>query len=339
MGAISPVTVEARFYRRTREGYRCGLCPHRCLIPVGEFGRCGSRKGEAEILSAYTYGRVSSIAMDPMEKKPLYHFHPGARVFSVGSIGCNMTCRHCQNYSISQSSSGKKRTTFKSPRELAAMCRAEGTEYIAFTYNEPVIWFEYIMDILGADPGLKCIIVSNGFIEEEPLKELCSVADAFNVDVKGFDREFYRSVCSGELDQVLRSLTIIHREKVHLELTYLMIPGYNDSPEEISDFCRWVVENLSENIPVHFTRFHPDNEMTDVPWTSEESLNAARRTAMDIGLRYVYLGNVITEEGGKTFCPECGAVAVDRIGYRVDTSGLTSDGRCAACGARLNIIR
>lgn len=339
MGAISPVTVEARFYRRTKDGYRCGLCPHGCLVPVGGYGRCGSRRGGEEVLEAYTYGRVSSIAVDPMEKKPLYHFRPGSRVFSLGGIGCNMTCRHCQNYAISQSASGKKRTTFKSAREIAAMCRAEGTDCIAFTYNEPAIWFEYIMDVMGADPDLGCVIVSNGFIEEAPLRELCSVADAFNIDVKGFDEEFYRSICGGELDSVLRSLRIIHEEGVHLELTYLIIPGYNDGEEEISGFCRWVLENLSADIPVHFTRFHPDNEMSDVPWTPEETMLWARRTAMGMGLRYVYLGNIITEDGGKTFCPGCGAVAIDRIGYRVDASGLTSDGRCASCGADLSIVR
>ena len=337
MAHTSPVSVRSMYYTEKDGRYVCGLCPHACRIEKGGYGRCGSRYGEEDFLRAYTYGRVSSIAVDPMEKKPVYHFRPGGRVFSVGGVGCNMTCRYCQNYYITQSPSGRKRSTYMAPEDLAHMCRSEGWDCIAFTYNEPVIWLEYILDVMKADPDLTCVIVSNGLINQKPLKELCKVADAFNIDLKGYTDEFYRDVCGGNIKASMRTMKTIFDEGVHLEITYLLIPGHNDSDSDIRGISQWIAENLSPDVPLHFTRFHPDNEMEDVPWTPEDTMYRARRTAMECGLRYVYLGNILTDESD-TVCPECGATAVRRVGYSVDVSGLDG-GRCARCGHDLGIIR
>ncbi|MCK9322476.1 MAG: AmmeMemoRadiSam system radical SAM enzyme [Candidatus Methanomethylophilaceae archaeon] len=337
MGAINPI-VEARYYHKEGDIYVCDLCPHRCRIPVGGIGRCIARKGEENMLSAYNYGRVSSIAVDPIEKKPLYHFYPKSKIFSIGGIGCNMSCKNCQNYSISISVIGKKRTTYETPEEIISLCRREKLDAIAFTYNEPFIWFEYIMDIMTCDPDLKYVIVSNGLINEEPLKEICKHADAMNIDIKGFTDEFYMKVCGAHLDDVLRSTKIIFKEKVHLELTYLVIPGYNDSEDEIRKFSLWVRNELSENVPVHFSRFHPDFEMMDIPMTPVETILACRDIADSCGLNYVYVGNILSDDGSDTYCPECGTAVIKRLGYLVDIVAL--DGcRCACCKNRLPIIR
>ena len=290
------------------------------------------------MLVAYTYGKVSSLAIDPVEKKPLYHYKPGSRIFSVGGIGCNMTCKHCQNYAISLSPTGKKRTTYETAEELVTMCRRERSDSIAFTYNEPMLWPEYITDVMDADPGLSCVLVTNGLVNEDALEDLCRVTDAMNIDVKGFTDEFYMRVCGAHLEDVLKTVKYVFRSKVHVELTYLLIPDYNDSAEEIGRFAEWVRDELSTDVPVHFTRFHPDNEMNNVPWTPLEKIFEARDIAMDIGLNYVYAGNILSEEANDTYCPECGTVVIKRIGYLVEISALDGD-RCSSCRTRLNIIR
>ena len=336
MATINPA-IEARYYERDGDYFKCTLCPHGCILRPGDFGRCSARKAEDDMVVAYSYGRVSSLCVDPVEKKPLYHFHPGSRCFSVGGIGCNMRCKHCQNYAISMLPSGKKRTTFETPWELVSLCRDEGMRTIAFTYNEPAIWFEYIMDVMERDSTLDLIIVTNGYINEEPLRELCGVADAFNMDIKGFTDEFYMQVCGAHLAPVLRSAEVVHSEGVHLELTYLVIPGYNDSDEEVGGFCAWVRDNLSPDVPVHFSRFHPDNEMLDVAWTPVDTVLHCRDIGMESGLRYVYVGNTLIEGADDTVCPECGAIAVERLGYLVDKVGLKGS-KCSGCGHDLNIV-
>jgi len=290
------------------------------------------------MLVAYSYGKVSSLCVDPVEKKPLYHFHPGERVFSVGGIGCNMSCKHCQNYSISQSSTGKKRTTYESPEELIDMFGKERVDMIAFTYNEPSIWYEYIMDVAEFAPDATYILVTNGYINEEPLIELCRYVSAMNIDVKGFDDRFYTEICGGHLEDVLNTVKKAFFMGVHIELTYLLIPGHNDSDEEIEAFVKWIRDNLSADVPVHFTRFHPDNAMNNVPWTAPESLLKAMDMATDAGLNNVYVGNIISEEGSDTYCPECGAVVIRRTGYLVDIVALEGL-RCKGCGHRLYMVR
>ncbi|MCL2032432.1 MAG: AmmeMemoRadiSam system radical SAM enzyme [Methanomassiliicoccaceae archaeon] len=328
--------IEARHYHRDGERYICDLCPHRCRIPTEGFGVCLSRKGEEDKLIANNYGKVSSFSVDPIEKKPFYHYYPKTKIFSIGGIGCNMSCRHCQNYAISMSPSGRKRTTYESPEEIVAFCRKERFDAIAFTYNEPVIWFEYIMDIVEEAPDLRCVLVSNGLICEDPLKELCGVTDAMNIDIKGFTDEFYTKVCGAHLDDVMRSSEIVSHEGVHLELTYLVIPGYNDSAREIEQFSSWVRDKLSPETPVHFSRFHPDNKMLDVPITPLETLHMCRAIAMECGLEYVYVGNVLSDDASDTYCPNCGALVIRRTGYLVDLVALNGD-RCAQCRHRMHI--
>jgi pyruvate formate lyase activating enzyme len=292
--------------------------------------------GSGDKLIANNYGKVSSFSVDPIEKKPLYHYYPKSKIFSIGGIGCNMSCKHCQNYIISMSPGGRKRTTYESPAEIVAYLRKEKYDAIAFTYNEPVIWFEYIMDIVKEAPDLRIVLVSNGLICEEPLRELCKVTDAMNIDIKGFTEEFYMKICGGNLADVMRAAEIVQEEGVHLELTYLVIPGYNDSNEEIKKFCSWVNEKLSPETPVHFSRFHPDNEMMNVPLTPVETLRMCRDTAMDSGLHYVYVGNVLSEDASDTHCPNCGAVVIRRTGYRVELLALNGN-RCSQCKQKLNI--
>ena len=336
MASINP-RKEAAYYTREEDSYSCGLCPHHCRIPVDGYGRCGSRRGDADILVAYSYGKVSSICVDPIEKKPLYNFRPRSRIFSVGGIGCNMFCKHCQNYAISMSPSGKKRTTYESPEELVGLCRSERMDAIAFTYNEPMIWYEYIMDVAECDPDLTCVLVTNGLAEEGPLRDLCKVSSAMNIDVKGFTDGFYMKVCGAHLEDVLSSAKTVHEEKVHLELTYLVIPGYNDSEDELTRFSEWVRDELSGEVPVHFTRFHPDNELTDIQWTPVETLMRAQDLAFGAGLSYVYVGNVLNQGAADTYCPECGNVVIKRLGYMVDIVGLDGT-RCSNCRKALNII-
>jgi len=290
------------------------------------------------MLAAYSYGKVSSLCVDPIEKKPLYHFRPGGRVFSVGGIGCNMSCKHCQNWSISQSASGKKRTTYESPEELVEMFRKEKVDTIAFTYNEPAIWFEYMIDVMECAPDATYVMITNGYISEAPLRELCRYVSAMNIDIKGFTDGFYTNVCGGRLENVLNTVRTTFSLGVHIELTYLLIPGYNDSDEEIRNFANWVAGGLSVDVPVHFTRFHPDNTMNNVPWTSPDSMLKALDTAADIGLNNVYVGNIISEEGSDTYCPECGAVVIRRTGYHVDVVALEGL-RCKGCGHKLYMFR
>jgi len=249
-----------------------------------------------------------------------------------------MSCKHCQNYSISQSSSGKKRTTYESPEELVEMFRREKVDMIAFTYNEPAIWFEYMMDVMECAPDATYMLITNGYINEAPLRELCRHVSAMNIDVKGFTDEFYVNVCGGHLKNVLDTVKIAFSLGVHIELTYLLIPDHNDSTDEIRGFTKWVCDNLSPDVPVHFTRFHPDYEMNKVPWTSPESLLSALDTAMDAGLNNVYVGNIISEEGSDTYCPECGAVVIRRTGYLVNVVALEGL-RCKGCGHRLYMVR
>ena len=338
MAATNISRTEAKYYRKDGDVYVCGVCPHHCRIPVGGYGRCSSRRGDEDMLVAYTYGKVSSLSVDPVEKKPLYHYKPKSRIFSVGGIGCNMTCKHCQNYAISMSMGRSKRTTFETPEELVAMCRIEKSDSIAFTYNEPMIWPEYILDVMEEGDDLSCVLVTNGLVSDDALNDLCKVTDAMNIDIKGFTDDFYMKVCGAHLEDVLGTVREVHEKKIHTEITYLLIPGYNDSEKEIEEFSEWVLNELSADVPVHFTRFHPDNEMNNVPWTPQETVLDAREKAMDLGLNYVYAGNILSEEASDTYCPECGAAVIKRIGYLVDVAGLDGD-RCASCKTKLNIIR
>ncbi|AGI48372.1 Pyruvate-formate lyase-activating enzyme [Thermoplasmatales archaeon BRNA1] len=337
MAFINP-NHPAKYWHSEGTDCVCDLCPHHCRIKKDGFGLCNSRKNVEGRLVAYNYGRISSIAVDPIEKKPLYHYYPATSVFSVGGIGCNLRCQYCQNYPISMDAFGKKRTTYKSPEDIVALCRQQKFGRIAFTYNEPSIWYEYIMDVMEEDPDLDLVLVTNGMIEEEPLRDLCKVTGAMNIDVKAFNESFYSKLCGGKLEYVKKTCEIVHASKVHLELTYLVIPGYNDDEDDILEFVKWVRDSLSPDVPVHFNRFHPDYNMMTVPMTPAETLLRCKEIAEDNGLNYAYVGNILADDATDTYCPECGASVIKRTGYSVSILGLDGD-RCAFCKHKLNIVR
>lgn len=330
---------EARFWVREGDVVRCSLCPHACSIGEGKRGLCGVRENRGGRLFSLIYGMVSSMHVDPIEKKPLFHFKPGEMAFSLGSIGCNLKCLHCQNYMISQAKYEEFHLYRLSPEEVCDLCEKEGCRIIAWTYNEPTIWHEFTYDASreASRRGLHTVYVTNGFIQEDPLREISPFLDAMNIDIKAFSDEFYRKICKGRLDPVLNTAELAFSLGIHVELTYLIIPGMNDSIKEFTEFSRWVINSLSSQVPVHFTRFHPDYRMTDVPPTPVETLETAYRVAKEEGLEFVYLGNVWMPERENTYCPRCGNLVIERSGFRSLMRGV-KEGKCSYCGADLNII-
>lgn len=330
---------EAVFWVREGDKVRCSLCPHGCLLADGKRGLCGVRENQGNTLYSLIYGKASSIHPDPIEKKPLFHFLPGSTAISFGSIGCNLFCMHCQNWSISKAKVGQIDLTEITPDDVVRYARGSNAKSVSWTYNEPTIWHEFTTEAskVAHSAGLKTSYVTNGYISEEPLRELKGVIDAMNIDVKSFTEGFYRKVCGGRLAPVLRACEISHELGIHIELTYLVIPDHNDKEEEILEFSKWVAQSLGKEIPVHFSAFHPDFKLTSVPRTSEKSLNKAYDLAKKAGLEFVYLGNIAANDRDDTFCPKCGTKIIDRDGFWVRSSRLNGN-RCGKCNAPLNII-
>ncbi len=320
---------------------RCNLCYRRCMIAEGKRGFCGVRENRNGKLYTLNYGLASSIAIDPVEKKPLFHFYPGSLVFSLGTVSCNFRCLHCQNYSISQTPIEEARSTLIEypPREAVMRAKRGGCQGMAWTYNEPTIWFEYTLDSarLAKEEGLYTVYVTNGSFTREALELISPYLDAVNIDVKAFREEFYREVAKARLVPVLERVEDCVKKNMHVELTYLMIPGRNDDMEEVRSFVDWVA-GLSKDIPVHFTRFHPDYLMLDVPMTPLKTLEEARKIGLE-KLRYVYTGNVPGHEGENTYCYSCGELLVRRHGFSVGITGITADNRCRKCDAEIAIVR
>ncbi|MDD1730204.1 MAG: AmmeMemoRadiSam system radical SAM enzyme [Methanospirillum sp.] len=319
---------------------RCSLCNHRCHIPDQRSGRCGVRRNHAGRLIAGTYARVSAEAVDPIEKKPLYHFLPGTRSYSLGSIGCNFSCSHCQNWHISQPELMDIPLHKILPEEGVRRARSQGCSSVSWTYNEPTIWYEYTRDMgeFAHREGLKTVYVTNGYMTEDALNNLAPFLDAWRVDLKAFSDRFYRSVCKARLQPVLDTTIRARELGLHIETVTLIIPGLNDDLEEIGDLIDWVITNLGSDTPMHFTRFHPDFHMTDRPATPVQTLEKIYKLAKEKGLNFPYLGNVGGHPYEHTYCPSCEEIVIRRAGYSVDTSHLQGI-RCDGCGASLPFIR
>lgn len=317
----------------------CDLCAHRCKIHEGKTGVCGVRENVSGTLMPLTYGKVSAEAVDPIEKKPLNHFLPGTSVYSLGGIGCNFRCKHCQNWEISQISEYRGILRDILPEEGVQRALQADCKSIAWTYNEPTIWHEYTKDmgLLAKDKNLKTVYVTNGYITEEALKDLSPMLDAFRVDIKSFSDDFYRSVCSARLEPVLESSIVAKELGMHIETVTLLIPGMNDSPDEIRALIRWTVENLGPNTPMHFTGFYPQYHMTDTMPTPAATVERACTIAKEEGILYPYTGNVGNTDYVNTYCHSCGALLIQRNGYRTEVVGLDGTA-CAACGERIPVV-
>jgi len=318
---------------------RCDLCPHHCLLTEGKRGICLTRQNRNGALISLNYCRPVSTAIDPIEKKPLYHFYPGTRIFSTGPNGCTLKCGFCQNCEISQEILATRETTAD---KLAAAVIESGTIGIAYTYSEPCIWFETIMDIgtKVKEAGLKNVMVTNGFIEPPPLKELLGLVNAMNIDIKSMNPRFYRRICKGELAPVLRTCEIV-KKSAHLEITNLLIPAENDSAEDIRALSRFIAANLGPDTPLHISRYFPRYKFRR-PSTPEASLLRAWEIAREY-LEFVYLGNMAAGERENTSCPSCAALLIRRSGYHIETTGTLErrkDGTCicGGCGRELNIV-
>ena len=316
---------------------QCDVCPRACKLHEGQRGLCFVRARQGDAIVLTTYGRSSGFCVDPIEKKPLNHFLPGTSVFSFGTAGCNLACRFCQNWEISKSREWDTLADAASPEDIARAAVELGCDSVAFTYNDPVIFLEYAIDTAKAchAVGVKAVAVTAGYINPGPREEMFAHMDAANIDLKGFTEDFYHRVCAGQVQPVLDTLEFVAKSPTWLEVTTLLIPGFNDSDAELHAMTTWFVEHLGPDVPLHFSAFHPDYKMLDVPPTPPETLTRARGIAMRNGLRYVYTGNVRDLDGGTTLCPGCGRAVIERDWYQILSYRLTADGHCSHCGARI----
>ncbi|WP_366924842.1 AmmeMemoRadiSam system radical SAM enzyme [Metallumcola ferriviriculae] len=328
---------EAAYYQPIEnEQVRCLLCPHRCVISSGKTGICGVRRNRAGRLLAETYGHCASFAVDPMEKKPLYHFHPGMLIFSVGSRGCNLSCRFCQNHSLAH---GQPDTHYLSPRDLVAsvLSRAPESIGIAFTYNEPLVSFEFLLEASAeaAQNNLKTVVVSNGYINNEPLQKLLPLVNAFNIDLKGYSQEYYQKFTGGKLEQVKRNIISAKNTGCHVEVTTLLIPGENDDPQEIERMAAWLAAEAGRDVPLHLSRYFPAHKL-DSPPTPLKTMEQAYHAALK-QLDFVYLGNAPELDKSSTSCPRCNTLIISRSWGKVTIENLNEDS-CAVCGKELSIV-
>ena len=330
-----PHTIPTRWWHQLDDGrVQCDVCPRACKLRDGQRGTCFVRARQGDGIVLTSYGRSSGFCVDPIEKKPLDHFLPGSSVLSFGTAGCNLACRFCQNWDISKSKEVDTLAHSASPDAIAEAASELGCRSVAFTYNDPTVFLEYAIDTADAchERGLRAVAVTAGYICPGPRAELFAHLDAANVDLKGFTEDFYRHTCEGHLHAVLDTLEYLAGTDVWFELTTLLIPGANDSDEELDAMTRWVVEHLGPDVPMHFTAFHPDYRMLDTPRTPRATLRRARRIAIGNGVRYAYTGNVSDPDGQTTWCPRCGAPAIPRDGYEVSGGGIDDRGGCRSCG-------
>jgi pyruvate formate lyase activating enzyme len=332
-----PSTImPAKYWHRLQDGrIQCDLCPRYCKLQDGQQGLCFVRARQRDQMVLTTYGRLSGFCVDPIEKKPLNHFLPGTSVLSFGTAGCNLSCKFCQNWDMSKSREMDTLAAVASPETIARAAAQLRCRSVAYTYNDPVIFHEYAIDVAHAcrEQGIKSVAVTAGYVCDEPREEFYRYMDAANVDLKSFTERFYRQICAGSLQPVLDTLMYIkHHTNVWLEITTLVIPGENDSEAELEQMTQWVVEQLGPDVPIHFTAFHPDYKMLDKSATSPASLAMARKIALKNGVRYAYTGNVLDQEGGSTYCYHCHKKLIGRNRYELSQWNLTAEGACRFCG-------
>jgi pyruvate formate lyase activating enzyme len=332
-------TISGRYWHALDDGrIQCDVCPRYCRLKDGQRGMCFVRARQGDEIVLTTYGRSSGFCVDPIEKKPLNHFLPGTPVLSFGTAGCNLACKFCQNWDISKSREIDTLAAAASPEAVARASRKLGCRSVAFTYNDPVIFLEYAVDVAKAcrADDIRTVAVTAGYIGEEARREFYQHMDAANIDLKAFTEDFYRNVCAADLQNVLDTLVYVrHETDVWFEITTLLIPGENDSPEEIDRMTKWIRKELGSDVPIHFTAFHPDYKMLDHPPTPPATLTRARNIAVKNGLQYVYTGNVHDEAGGSTYCHECGHKLIGRDWYVMTDWSLTEDGACTRCGTKV----
>ena len=326
----------ARYWHRIDDGrVQCDLCPRDCKLHEGQRGACFVRARQGDKMLLTTYGRSSGFCIDPIEKKPLNHFYPGSSVLSFGTAGCNLACKFCQNWDISKSKDMDRLMDQASPETIAAEALKYGCQSVAFTYNDPVIFAEYAMDVADACHalGIQTVAVTAGYMHAPARRDFYAKMDAANVDLKAFSDDFYFKLTGSHLQPVLETLVFLkHETRVWFEITTLLIPGHNDSDDEIMAMCRWLVRELGPDVPLHFSAFHPDHKMPDVPATPPATLVRAQNIALREGLHFVYTGNVHHAEGDTTYCPGCHAPVIVRDWYQINHYRLGADGRCPDCG-------
>lgn len=328
-----------RWWTDAGEGaIECHLCPRHCRLHEGQRAFCFVRQNVGGRMVLTTYGRSTGFCVDPIEKKPLNQFYPGTSVLSFGTAGCNLGCRFCQNWTISKSKEIERLSDAAGPEDIADAALRMGCKSVAFTYNDPVIWAEYALDVASAcrERGVKTVAVTAGYIDPRARPEFFAGMDAANVDLKAFTERFYHKLCFAHLEPVLDTLRYLKRETdVWFEITTLVIPGENDSEDEIARMCDWIAENLGPDVPLHLTAFHPDFKMMEYPPTPASTLIRARRQAMERGLHYVYTGNVVDPAGQSTYCPGCGLEVIERDWHDLGVWRLTDEGRCTGCGCQV----
>ena len=333
---VATSNYPARYWHKLDDGrLQCDLCPRDCKLHEGQRGACFVRKNLGGAMVLTTYGRSSGFCIDPIEKKPLNHFYPGSSVLSFGTAGCNLACKFCQNWDISKSHDMDRLMDQASPQDIARAASRHHCTSVAYTYNDPVIFAEYAMDTADACHalGIQSVAVTAGYIHAEPRREFYAKMDAANVDLKAFTEDFYFRLCGGSLQPVLDTLVYLrHETSVWFEITTLLIPTKNDSDQEIEALSKWVMKELGPDVPLHFTAFHPDWKLADLPPTPVATLKRARKIARSAGLHYVYTGNVHDPEGGTTYCPSCEKAVIERDWYAIGGYHLDARGRCEYCG-------
>ena len=328
---------EASFYEPLAgKKVRCTLCPRRCVVSDVQRGYCGVRENRNGKYYTLVYGRPCAMHMDPVEKKPFFHVYPGSKAFSIATVGCNIECKFCQNWDISQANPDDVTTAYYSPEQIARMAKQSKARTIAYTYSEPTIFYEYLRDCAkaGLDQGIESIMVSNGFISAQAQKELFPILKAIKIDLKAFTQSFYTDICDGYLQPVLDTLKRLRDSGVWYEIVVLLIPTLNDSEDEIKRMTEWIVKELGIDVPVHFSRYHPMYKIRNIPPTPVKTLHRARQIALENGCHFVYIGNVPVKDAQYTFCPSCKAVLIRRYGYRILENAI-ENGKCKFCGAKI----